>query len=219
MVGAAGPPPGTMGAPAVPEPERHPIAVVLPGAADRAQVLSAAAAIDQRWMFSTVERLRHDSTLAEASAGTAADRSVPARTPPLAVIARDRSGSPLLEAGRIPGSTDASAPHLPVVPNLLLVAHSDDSLFVSALLASIPRTDASAFGNVDPITVTPEELATWQRPTPLTPTPGTTTDPSREGSDGRWFWIAALALLALEGWMRRTMPAAAPSEVPHARVA
>lgn len=210
---------GTMGVPAVPDPDLHPIAVVLPGATGRAVILSAATAIDQPWMFSTIERLRHDAALAEACTGTVADRSVPARTPPLAVIARDRSGSPLLEAGRIPGSTDASAPHLPVVPNLLLVAHSDNSLFVSALLASIPRTNASAFGDLEPVTVTPEELATWQRPTPATPTPGTASGQSSEDSDGRWFWLAALALLALEGWMRRTRRAAPPSEVTHARVA
>ncbi|HEY6358156.1 MAG TPA: BatA domain-containing protein [Vicinamibacterales bacterium] len=210
---------GAIGVPAAPDPEPHPIAVVLPGATDRAQILSAAAAIDQRWMFGTVERLRHDLTLAAASAGTVADRSVAAPTSPFAVIARDRSGSPLLEAGRIPGAVDASDPHLLVVPQLLLVAHSDDSLFVSALLGSIPRTDASALGGLEPVTVTPEELASWQRPTPSTPTPGTTTGQSGEDSDGRWFWIAALALLALEGWVRRTRRAASPSEVPHARVA
>jgi hypothetical protein len=210
---------GTIGAPAVPDPGRRPIAVVLPGATHRAAILSAATAIDQQWMFDTVERLRHDTTLAAASARAVADRSVPARSPPFAVIARDRTGSPLLDAGRIPGSMDASAPTLPVLSTLLLVAHSGDGLFVSALLASIPRTDASAFGSLEPVTLTSEELATWQRPTPATPTPGTASGPSSEDSDGRWFWIAALALIALEGWMRRTRRAASPSEVTHARVA
>jgi len=192
------------------DPERHRIAVLLPGATDRAQVLSAAGAIDQRWMFGTVERLRHDSTLAAAAAGVVLDRSVPAETPPFAVVARDRTGSPLIEAASGHGSKD---------PQLLLVAHSDDGLFVSALIASTQRTDASALSELEPITLTPEELATWQRPTPPTPTPSTTTGQSLQDSDGRWFWIAALALLALEGWVRRTRRAASPSEVTHARVA
>jgi hypothetical protein len=196
-------------------PERHPVVLVLPGATDRAAILSGAGAIDQRWMFSTVERVRHDATLGAASDRTLADRSVPAGPRALAVVARDRTGSPLLEAASRHGATE------PQAPDLLLIASSDDSLFVSALLASISRPDVAALSELEPLTIPPEALATWQRATPLTPTPGTGSGPSSEDSDGRWFWIGALTLLAIEGWMRRTPSGhrTAPAEVTHARVA
>jgi hypothetical protein len=67
------------------------------------------------------------------------------------------------------------------------------------MLALRPATVADGEGET--ATVPDADLAAWARPAaPVTGRVGVAVD---EG-DARWFWVAALLLLLLEGWVRRT---------------
>jgi hypothetical protein len=193
-----------------PEPtDPHPVAVVLPGASDRTRLLAEARPLDQPWMFTRANRLRDDATLEAAVAratalpGTLGSAST--------VLARDQAGAPVVAVASRSGT------------DLLLIAQighetADDALVLGALLTGVARSavDPAALAELEPVTVGSADLATWERPTPPG---GPLTVSSTEQSDGRWFWILALALLALEGWWRRPAPVRPASEVPHARVA
>ena len=192
----------------------HPVTLILPGAPGRARLVAEAQPLDEPWMFALADRLRHDETV-EAAAALVDDRAdagstrgaIAGRT----VLVRDASGAPVVLAASRPGT------------GLLLItqighATGDDALVLGALLTGAARAedDPSALAELEPVTVSPAELSAWERPTPPG---GPPVVPSSEDSDGRWFWILALALLALEGWWRRPVPQRPPSEVPHARVA
>jgi hypothetical protein len=208
-----------IGAPA--ERERHPMALVLPNAAERSALLGEARPVDQPWMFETIDRLRHDAALAAASGRVRADRSTALAGHSVTVLARDRTGAPLLEAAC---HASASGSELLVFSSVAdgadpaVSAPADNTLFVAALLAALARTrtDASSLAELEPVTLTPQELARWERPTPKL---GSAAARSPQDADSRWFWIAALLLLALEGGLRRTTRHPDTRGVTHARVA
>jgi hypothetical protein len=62
-----------------------------------------------------------------------------------------------------------------------------------------------------------DELKSWERP-PAAVAP-TGSQLLRDQSDGRWWWIAVVAMLLAETAVRRSRSAQAAPEVPHARVA
>jgi hypothetical protein len=102
---------------------------------------------------------------------------------------------------------------------LRLFVRTSDSLLLAALVAAATRSesDPAALRRLEPVTLTPDELRRWERPLPTTSAPANA--PESGAWQGRWFWSAALALLALESWMRRAAGPSAPVEVTHARVA
>jgi hypothetical protein len=70
---------------------------------------------------------------------------------------------------------------------------------VRDVLSTVSRPDLK-----DPIAISAEQLASWTR----LPGPPAPDAPLSDEGDRRWLWGLALALLALESWMRRT-PASA----------
>ena len=67
------------------------------------------------------------------------------------------------------------------------------------LLSAIAKARSSA-EPVVPAFIAPEVLAQWQR----APAVGDSASALNDESDGRWLWAAALILLGLETWMRRS---------------
>jgi len=70
---------------------------------------------------------------------------------------------------------------------------------VRDVLANVTRP-----GLKEPVTISSEQLARWTRP----PGAPAADAPLSDEGDRRWFWAAALALLAVEWWLRRSAPAA-----------
>jgi hypothetical protein len=69
---------------------------------------------------------------------------------------------------------------------------------------------------MDPSTVADDVLRSWQRE------PASSVaiaDTGTGASDARWFWMVALVLLALEGWMRRVRKEQGVSQAMHDRAA
>jgi hypothetical protein len=208
-----------MGAPVAGD--RHPMALVLPNAAERSALLGEARSVDQPWMFDTIDRLRHDATLTAAAGRVRAGRLTTLAGHTATVLARDRAGAPILEAAC---HASGSGSELLVFSSVAdgadpaVDTSADNTLFFSALLAALARarTDASALAELEPVTLTPQELAGWERPTPRLGRPAARPP---QDADSRWFWMAALLLLALEGGLRRATRHPQTLEVPHARVA
>ena len=102
---------------------------------------------------------------------------------------------------------------------LLLFPSSDPGTVESAsLIASVLRAlDASTpMPEQAPTVLTDTALKGWER------SPATGSVPpvrAPESAHGRWLWVAALILLAIETWMRRSRAATEPVQVPHERVA
>lgn len=190
----------------VPAAGAHPIAIVLPGAPE---ATAGAGPLDEAWMFDVVDALRRD-VLLDGAASRVADAPATSPTPAATPLARNTAGSPVVEA--------ASAP-APSGRELRLFVSSTDPLLLAALIAGAAHAEAdqTAVRRLEPITVTTDELRRWERPLPSTGVPAST--PNAGAWLGRWFWIAALALLGLETWMRRSAATPAAAEVTHARVA
>ena len=92
---------------------------------------------------------------------------------------------------------------------LLLFSSADaGSLTSAALIAAVTqaRSMASPLAELEPSLLSDETLTSWQR-APAADAPARNNGNANPGtSDGRWFWVLALALLALETWMRRAVP-------------
>jgi hypothetical protein len=187
-----------------------PVAIVLARAPSRVALAESAGALDQPWMFDVVDALRRDrrvvSTATAEPAGNApAD---PASVARLAPVVTDAAGRPRVLAG----AADVNGRR-----SLLLLLDGDiASPIVGAVIAGLPAP-APVVTELEPVFLADAALETWARPA------GASTRIRRAGdaSDGRWLWLLALGLLAVEGWMRRAKPAGVPAaeEVPRARVA
>jgi hypothetical protein len=149
--------------------------------------------IDQPWMGDVVARLLATTTLTDAAMA-----AVPVKDPSLnddrfIVVARDSAGAPVIVAsrGEIAGRTVLQF-------SVLADAGSPAS---AALLASLPAAlSAHAAGSeLEPNAIPPGVLSRWQRRAG----PPIATGPEGD-SDGRWLWIVALVLIALESYVRRT---------------
>jgi hypothetical protein len=88
------------------------------------------------------------------------------------------------------------------------------ALIAAAARAASPDPDPAELAAA---TIADATLRAWERPASDV-IPVAARDPDR--SDGRWMWGLALALLALEAWLRRARPTPAPAdEMPHERAA
>jgi hypothetical protein len=85
---------------------------------------------------------------------------------------------------------------------VLITEVSADSVAAAALLASTARAvaDRPAARELRPDVVAADELAQWAREA----APHSGSSSGNRSSGGRWFWMAALALLLVEGFVRRT---------------
>lgn len=195
----------------------RPIAIVYPEAPDRAALVAAAQAIDRPWMFEAIATIGRDETLADAAAlheprASSPEPQTPAVPDAATVVTRAADGKPLVVASR--GSIDGT-------DRLLLFLQADAASVASAALIAAATGAAAArppASELDPEIRSEAELKSWERP-PTTARPAT--DPAGR-SDGRWLWLAVLALLGLETLMRRAPRAVAvpaPVREEHERVA
>jgi hypothetical protein len=169
--------------------------------------VASAQPVDRAWMFDAIAAIGRDDTLNEASSREprAASLEAPGE---LTTVIRGADGQPVVLAAR--GQVDGA-------DRLLLFVQTDAGSVTSAALIAAAGRAATALppaGEVDPAVRTDAELRSWERP----PADGVrpATDPAGR-SDGRWIWLAVLALLALEMVMRRAPRAALIEE--HRRVA
>jgi hypothetical protein len=96
------------------------------------------------------------------------------------------------------------------------------SLTTAALLSAAARATSLARPSprLDPSTMSDAALAAWRRAPSAEARPRNASNGSEtEDSDGRWLWIAVLALLALETWLRRERRAALQQNLAHDRAA
>jgi hypothetical protein len=160
-------------------------------------------------MVDVVARLRADSMLIAAASTARAVGATAADTSGTIVVARADSGRPAVVAAE--GPLDGR-------DHLLLFTSDATSLTTAALVAATTRalSTAAPVTEMDPSTIADDVLRSWQRE----PTSSVAIADTRTGaSDARWFWMAALALLALEGWMRRVRKEEGVSHVAHDRAA
>jgi len=171
----------------------RPIAIVYVKYDRRADLVRVAKAIDQPWMGDAVARLHADAGLvsAAATANVAADASVVGAQ--FAVVVRNDRLQPVVvaSAGEIGNSNGLQ----------LWMLTDAGSVTSAALFAGLAHaTDRAApIEELQPRTLSPDVLSRWERmPGSAAPRP----DQNGE-SDGGWFWLLALLLLALESHVRR----------------
>ncbi len=174
------------------------VAIVYPSANDRAQLTRSARSLRSLRLLELVARIRADSLLSSASRDYS--RAIATDTLPTAsatVVARAADGSPIVVAAR-----DSAFGRERL---LLFSSFETGSLASAALIAATRRalSIAPPMSEQDPSVIANDVIASWQR-TPADVRSGRDTDPANGPSDARWFWLAALALLAVESWLRRT---------------
>lgn len=160
------------------------------------------------WMADAIARMSRDSDLRTAASHTTGI-SLDARlvAPPWQVVAvSDIVGAELAPP----------APLAPPTPLIAVAASGSGLLVVSAaspldivtpvLLRSIVNSLAVLpdLRQAEVVTISDSQLRAWSRPAPPPAAPRLDSPSLDDVSDDRpWFWAATLALLALEGWMRR----------------
>jgi hypothetical protein len=187
----------------------HAVAIVLPGFERRSELVTSATALRAPWMADVVARLRADSLLiAAASIAHAVATSAPDSAVAI-VVARTDAGRPAIVAAEA---------QLDGRDRLSLFTLDVSSLTTAALMAATTRalSVAAPLREMEPSTVADDVLRSWQREPASTVA---SEDNVTGASDARWFWMVALALLALEGWLRRERREQTPSQIAHDRAA
>jgi hypothetical protein len=98
---------------------------------------------------------------------------------------------------------------------LIVVSAADASDVVTPLLM---RSITNAIAGIpdlqraEVVPISDRLLREWSRPSGVPAAPRLDTLEQGRGDDRRWFWLAALCLLAIEMWMRRAPVAAAPRD-------
>ena len=170
------------------------VAIVYPGFEQRAQLMHDAKTLNQPWMADVVARLRGDSTLVAAASTAKVGGKNAADSTPFLVVARTDVGRPVAVAasGNVQGHD-----------RLLLFSIADPgSLASAALIVAVTRALSSAppVTELEPASVSDAVLQGWERPaSPIAPLAVY----EAAVSDGRWFWVIAIALLLIETLIRR----------------
>jgi hypothetical protein len=125
-------------------------------------------------------------------------------------VARNRAGEPVVLAAE--GTVDGTN------RLVLLPLVNAGSLTSAALVAAATRATSAAplVAEVDPSTIDDGLLRSWQREPVAAPA---ARDPRTGASDGRWLWVLALVLLALETVLRREGREQTLNQVAHDRAA
>ena len=145
---------------------------------------------------------RADSPLAEAALGAALDAGIPWS---------DFTGRVLIVWD---GADDAQVTARSAGARVLRIPRpAPDSAAADAVRAALSRVSRPQL--VDSVAITDEQLAAWSRPAG----PPSPAAPVSDEGDRRWVWAIALALLALEWWLRERRSArVAISDAPSAEV-
>ena len=196
-----------------PTPDR-PIAVVYRGFEGRDALVRDAKSVDSAWHGDVLASLRRDSSLAAVARSIEVPRDSGfdgSNRTAFVVVSRSRSGVPLVVATR---GTVAGRDRL-----LLFFQGDAGSLASAALIAAAVEATATTppATELDPTAIPDATLSAWRRPAAR----ATLQEAGGDGSasDGRWFWIVALLLLALETWMRRVRQTARRTEAVNERAA
>ena len=169
----------------------------------------AVASITVPWMAAAAAGIARDPDLAAAAARIPSGFSgASVNTAPWQILARAADGRPLVAA--------AAAANRFVVAS----AAPASELATPVLLRSIANAiaGAPALQHAEVMPIADAQLQRWSRPSAP---PSSQRIETVDRDDRRWFWLAVLALLALEMWMRRARRADLPREQheDHARVA
>lgn len=189
--------------------ERRPVSLIYPGFERGAAVLRGAQPLDERWMGDVALIVSRDPLLAAAArdaepiTASGAPGDTLASDTNVITLVRNGAGEPVVLAARVA---------LEGVNTLALVSLVDAGTVASAALASAAMralAPGTPMSELDPQQVSPETLRQLEREAAVVLLRGQG-EPAGI-SDGRWFWIIALALLVVEWRMRRTVrrPAAA----------
>lgn len=160
------------------------IAIVFPGAPERAALRSAGRDLDQRWMFDLVASIRRDQVVARLTDGR------PFAAPVVAMVANTPTLLLLLDpADR--------------------VVHA---AVIAAAARNLVAPDAVE--ELEPDSISPGELARWTDPRSRSASADARRRAiPPDASDGRWFWGLALLLIGVEAFVRRRRrPAVEPSD-------
>lgn len=179
---------------AVPPPAR-PIAVVLPGYAERDALVTSARAVDEPWMGDVVAAMHRDAALSAAASEMAPAGAAAAE--PWATVVRGPDGSPAIQA---------AAADIDARPHLLLLVHVEPGAMMSvataaAAVRAAAATAATHPAELEPLTLTDAQLDGLRRPASAPERAAAAT--ATGASDGRWLWLLVLLLLGVETWLRR----------------
>jgi len=165
--------------------------VVSVGSADVERVTASASPIRDAWIADGVAAIARDRDVrAAAKTTTAALDDARLLRSPWIVVAGGAAGRPLASAASVGGS-------------LIVVCAAPADALVSALLlraAMNAAGDRRVRAEAEVLTIPDSPLQEWTRRPGPAPPPRVETV---EQDDRRWFWIAALVLLAIE-WRMRT---------------
>jgi hypothetical protein len=174
------------------------VSIVYPGAATYMELIRNAKAPNQRWMGDLIGRAQASPLLSAALLATPAipDTII---TAPFVVLARDANGSAaVFGAQAMVGGREQFVFFARTKPGSALSA---------ALIATIQQivSVSSVIPEIEPRTLSDSAISALQR------VPGQVSGVQRfsnsdyasaDASDARWFWVLALALLAVEALMR-----------------
>lgn len=163
------------------------VTVVFADASDRNAWTHRAMPIKTARLADIVARTRGNSLLGSLGVGTIE-------------LARGTVDSSTLRRGAIAAEDSTSAGHRLLVFSNDTVGGSRSAALIGVLRRAL--SVAPAVTELDPSTIPPAVIASWQRAPSAEPT-RENVDQASGPSDARWLWIAVLALLALEGWLRR----------------
>jgi hypothetical protein len=142
--------------------------------------------IDSPWMASIVTSLERDVALAEAAVSSRPSANAGRGD----TIASNREGQPVLLAGRSGARLEFQVLDEPAS----LLSAAFNRALIRALAPATPGAE------MDSISWTAEDIAQWQRPAIAV------AGRLPHASDGRWFWVACLALIGLETYVRSRRP-------------
>ena len=195
----------------------HAISVVYPSYEQRAELLRRATLPRAPWMMDVVARIRADSLLIRAasmaSARAVGNAAAGIDSAAAVAVARTSSGKPVIVAA---AALIAGRDQL-----LLLPLVDAGSLTSAALLTSATRglSLAPPGSELDSSRIDEATLTSWQREPGVRGTSSVDARGAGMRSDGRWLWVVALLLIALETVMRRARREPVVTEEQHERAA
>lgn len=174
----------------------RPVAVVYAGYDGRAALFRDAHTPRAPWMAETIRRVHVDALIASAAEAEPITEPDDAMSPASPFVRIGGPATGVIAAGAVIDGRD----HLVFFTNA-----SPASLMSAALIGSIGRawTGSRRVTELDPEVLADSTLASWRR----APTARTTAATDDAESDAPWFWLVALALLAVEALYRRRMDA------------
>jgi len=179
---------------ALPDPDR-PVIVAASGYPGLSALMDQAVPFDAPWIGDIALALASDGVLRAIALETRAAAGAPDGPAPLLGLLRDSAESPLVLLGQLRENGSDHA---------LVVLRAEPASPVNALLFDVlgrATRSVPPLAEMEPATLAADELDPWSRPA----------EPAAAGrslleagmSDARFLWIAVLALLLLEGFVRR----------------